>query len=26
MVVDFFQTNYFGENICIVGTGGVSHQ
>jgi processing peptidase subunit beta len=26
MVIDFYQTNYFGENIVIVGTGGVSHQ
>lgn len=26
MVVDFHATNYFGENIVIVGTGKVSHQ
>ena len=26
MVVDFYQTNYFGENMVIVGTGAVSHQ
>jgi predicted Zn-dependent peptidase len=26
MVVDFHATNYFGENMVIVGTGNVSHQ
>jgi predicted Zn-dependent peptidase len=26
MVIDFYQTNYFGENMVIVGTGAVSHQ
>ena len=26
MVVDFHRTNYFGDNIVVVGTGGVSHQ
>jgi predicted Zn-dependent peptidase len=26
MIVDFHKTNYFGENMVIVGTGGVSHQ
>lgn len=26
MVVDFYQTNYFGENMVIVGTGAISHQ
>lgn len=26
MVVDFHKTNYFGENIVIVGTGAINHQ
>ncbi len=26
MVVDFHHTNYFGENIVIVGTGKIEHQ
>lgn len=26
MVVDFHQSNYFGDNIVIVGTGNISHQ
>lgn len=26
MVVDFHATNYFGENMVIVGTGAVEHQ
>jgi len=26
MVTDFHHTNYFGENIVIVGTGNVNHQ
>jgi predicted Zn-dependent peptidase len=25
MVVDFHRTNYFGENIVIVGTGNLTH-
>jgi processing peptidase subunit beta len=25
MIVDFHQTNYFGENMVIVGTGAVPH-
>jgi predicted Zn-dependent peptidase len=26
MIVDFHKTNYFGENIVIVGTGAIDHQ
>ena len=26
MVVDFHRANYYGENMVIVGTGGISHQ
>ena len=26
MVVDFHDTNYFGDNMCIIGTGNVDHQ
>jgi mitochondrial-processing peptidase subunit beta len=26
MVVDFHSTNYFGENMVIVGTGAIEHQ
>lgn len=26
MVVDFQKTNYFGENMVIVGTGDIAHQ
>ena len=25
MVVDFHSTNYYGENMCIIGTGNVDH-